>query len=155
MQGRIQKFWKGGALKVGDHGWPTKNILGFRCSKEVKITLETISFWRNISISIFKFSPFLCTIEAYLWNLFNFPKFTNALMRKEKKRLYSSQWEKKNREKLYFVLKLIVLQNPLKRSLICCCFFFISHAHMQRNFCFLKSGWGKKHQKGKLGTTNS
>ena len=38
----------------------TKKILGFGWSKKVKMTLETISFWWNISINIFKFSPFLC-----------------------------------------------------------------------------------------------
>ena len=31
-------------------------------------------------------------------------KFTNVLIRKEKKHSYSSQWEKKNWEKLDFVL---------------------------------------------------
>ena len=39
-------------------GWPTKKILGFRWYKKTSIMLETISFWQNISISIFKFSPF-------------------------------------------------------------------------------------------------
>ena len=38
--------------------------LGFRWSKKAEITLETISFWQNISISIFKFSPFLL-IKSY------------------------------------------------------------------------------------------
>ena len=57
-QGRIQRFWKGVALYVGHHGWPTKKILRFRWSKKTNITLETISFEQNISISIFKFSPF-------------------------------------------------------------------------------------------------
>ena len=33
--------------------------LDFRWSKKAKITLETISFWQNVSISILKFSPFL------------------------------------------------------------------------------------------------
>ena len=33
--------------------------LGFRWSKKAKITLKTISFWRNIYFSIFKFSPVL------------------------------------------------------------------------------------------------
>ena len=37
----------------------TKKIVGFRWSKKTKITLETIRFWQNISIIIFKFSPFL------------------------------------------------------------------------------------------------
>ena len=64
MQGRIQRFWKGGAHYVGHHGWPAKKILGFRWPKKAEITLETISFWQNISISIFKFSPFL-SIKSY------------------------------------------------------------------------------------------
>ena len=33
-------------------------------SKKAEITLETISFWQNISISIFKFSPF-SSIKSY------------------------------------------------------------------------------------------
>ena len=63
LQGRIQRFLKG-ALYVGHHGWPAKKILGFRWSKKAEITLETISFWQNISISIFKFSLFL-SIKSY------------------------------------------------------------------------------------------
>ena len=59
----------GGVLYVGHYGLPTKKILGFRWSEKAKITLETISFWRNISISIFKFSPFLYTVKAWQWNL--------------------------------------------------------------------------------------
>ena len=43
---------------------PTKKILGFRWYKKVKIALETVSFWQNISISIFKFSPFLYIMKA-------------------------------------------------------------------------------------------
>ena len=69
IQGRIQRFWKEEALYVGHHGWPTKKILDFRWSKKAKITLEAISFWRNISISIFKFSRFLYTMKAYQWDL--------------------------------------------------------------------------------------
>ena len=63
-QGRIQRFLKGGALYVGHCGWPAKKILSFRWSKKAEVTLETISFWQNISISIFKFSPFL-SIKSY------------------------------------------------------------------------------------------
>ena len=40
VQGRIQRFWKGVALYVGHHGWPTKKILELRWSKKAKITLE-------------------------------------------------------------------------------------------------------------------
>ena len=81
-----------------------EKISGVRWSKRAKIALETTSFWQNISISIFKFSPFLYTMKACQWNLINFSKFANALIRKEKKHLCSSQWEKKNLEKLDFVL---------------------------------------------------
>ena len=103
IQKRIQRFWKG-VLYVGLHGWPTKKILGFRWCKKIKITLETISFWQNIYISILSFSPFLYTMKARQWNLINFSKFTNVLVRKEIKHLCINQWEKKNWEKLDFVL---------------------------------------------------
>ena len=59
--------------------------LGFRWSKKAEITLETLSFWQNISIGIFKFSRFLSIKSC------QFLKFTNALIRKEKKHSYSSQ----------------------------------------------------------------
>ena len=52
-QGWIQKFWKWVALHVGHYGWPTKKILGLRWSKNAKAMLEAISFWPNISFSIF------------------------------------------------------------------------------------------------------
>ena len=32
--------------------------LGFRWSEKAKIAVGTISFWQNICISIFRFSPF-------------------------------------------------------------------------------------------------
>ena len=38
----------------------------FQVSKMAKITLETISYWRNISVSIFKFFPSLYTMKACL-----------------------------------------------------------------------------------------
>ena len=63
-QGRIQRFWKGVVLCVVHHGWPAKKIFGFRWSKKAEITLETISFWQNIFVSIFRFSPFL-SIKSY------------------------------------------------------------------------------------------
>ena len=42
---------RGGTLCVDHHGWPAKKSLVFRWSKKAEITLETISFWQNISIS--------------------------------------------------------------------------------------------------------
>ena len=44
--------------------WPRKKNLSFRWSKKAKITLETKSFWRNIFIKTFKFSPFLYKTKA-------------------------------------------------------------------------------------------
>ena len=43
--GADPEILKKGVLYMGHHGWPTKKILGFRWSKKVKITLETITFW--------------------------------------------------------------------------------------------------------------
>ena len=41
-----------------------KKSLGFRWSKKAEITLETIGFGQNVSIRIFKFSPFL-SVKSY------------------------------------------------------------------------------------------
>ena len=138
MQGRIQRFWKVVALYIGHHGSRTKKILGFRWSEKAKITVETISFWQNISINIFKFSSFLYTLKVCQWNIINFSKFTNALIRKEKKHLRSGQWEKKNWGNWTLFYNMIINH-----------FFFISQAHSQPKFCFLISEWQKKYQKGK------
>ena len=58
-QRRIQIFSKGVVLYVGHYSWPTNKILGFRWSQKAKI-----SFCQNISINIFKFSPFLYIMKA-------------------------------------------------------------------------------------------
>ena len=97
-QGWIQRFWKGVALYVSDYGQLKKKILGFRWSKKAKITLQTISFRKNIFIKIFKFSPFLYTMKACQWNLINFSKFANALIWKEKS-TYAAVNEKKKLRK--------------------------------------------------------
>ena len=81
-QGRIQRFEKRVALYVGHHGWSREKILDFRLSKKAKITLEDISFWQKTSITIFNFFPFLYTMKACQYNLINFSKFENALIRK-------------------------------------------------------------------------
>ena len=99
----ILKRVGGGSLYVSHHGWVTKKILDCRWSKKIKITLQTITFCRNISISICEFSQFLHTMKACQCNLINFSKFTNAFIRKEEKHTYSSQLEKKNWEKLDFL----------------------------------------------------
>ena len=98
-QGRIQRFWKGVVLYVGPHGWPTKKTLGFTCSKKAKITLESIRFLQNTFISIFRFSTFLYTMKVCQWDLINFSKFANALIRKEKKILMQQSMGKEKLKK--------------------------------------------------------
>ena len=68
--GRFRDFEKAGALYVGHHGWAAKKILVFRWSKKAEITLETISFWQNAHISIFKFSPFLSIKSYYFFKIY-------------------------------------------------------------------------------------
>ena len=59
--------------------------------KKANITLETISFWQNISISIFNFFSFLYAMKACQRNLINFSRSANVFIRKEKIHLCSSQ----------------------------------------------------------------
>ena len=47
----VQQILKKGAL-CKPPGWPTNKFLGFRWSKQAKITLETINFWK-IFLSVF------------------------------------------------------------------------------------------------------
>ena len=86
IQGRIQRFSKGVALYVGHYGWLMKKILGFRWSKKAKLTIETKSFWQNISISIFKFSLFLYAIKACQWNFINCSKFEKRFDKEREKK---------------------------------------------------------------------
>ena len=64
------EIFKREALYVGHHGWPGKKILSLRWSKKAEVTLETISFWKNISISIFKFSPFLSIKSCQFFKIY-------------------------------------------------------------------------------------
>ena len=66
---------------VGEEG----TLLVFRWSKKAKITSETISFLKNISFSMFKFSTSLHIMKVCRWNLNNFSKFTNTFIRKIEK----------------------------------------------------------------------
>ena len=68
-----------------------ENFRNFRCSKKAKITLKPISFWRNISFSIFKFCPLLHIIKADDKILSIFAVFTNAFVTKEKRRSYAQR----------------------------------------------------------------
>ena len=100
-QWRIERFWKGVTLCVNhQHGWPTKKILSLRWSKKAKITLETTRLLQNISIRIFKFSPFLYRMEACQRNLISFSKFANAVIRKDKKTFIQHSMRKEKLRKV-------------------------------------------------------
>ena len=94
---------KGGAFYVGHYVWPTQKIIGYRWSQKPKITLETISFLRSISISIFKSSPFLYIMKGCWWSLTNFSKFTSALIKREKEQSAAVN-EKRKTEKSWNIL---------------------------------------------------
>ena len=44
MSGADLEILKRGVLYVGHHGWSAKQVLDFRWSKKVEITLETVKF---------------------------------------------------------------------------------------------------------------
>ena len=79
--------------------------------------------------------------------------FTNALIKKTEETLIEQSMRK---EKLRIARLSFIVGCFIKSfKMIINQFFFVSQAHLQRSFCFLLSEWRKKHQKGKLGTTNS
>ena len=95
FQGQIQRsrdFLKGGRsispTMVGHEK-------GFIWSKKTKITLETISFWRNISISIFQiFSDFIYT-ETLPMKSYQFLKIYKRFDEKREKTLIQQSTRKK------------------------------------------------------------
>ena len=134
---------RGGALYIGHHGKPMKKILGLKRSKKAKITLETIIFLQNISISTLNFFPFLYTMKACQWNLINFSEFENTVIRKEKKTLMQQSMTKEKLRKagLCFITGCFI--KPFNMIIG---HFLISRAHPWHKFCFLISGWHKKYQ---------
>ena len=46
------------AVNDGNHGWPTKKILGFRWSKKAKLTLEPTSFGKKFLSAFSNFRHF-------------------------------------------------------------------------------------------------
>ena len=133
-----------------------KKVLDFRWSKNAKITLKTISFWRNISISVFRFSPVLHIIKTWWWNLINFSDFTNAFIRKEKNTHTSKRKEKnthtaanENRKTgeswtlFYKSLFYKVIQNDNSSQDI-----YLFRCRSQRNYCSLISGNARNIKEG-------
>ena len=134
-------------------GWPTKKILGFRQSKKAKITLETNVFGETF---FQYFQHFSILMKVCRWNLISFEE--------KRKNNHAAVNEKRKTEKIwtlfyltgcFMTLKMVINHFFFNRSFCSQDFFCISPARSKRNFCFVMSGWRKKYQKGKLGTTNS
>ena len=149
IQGRIQRFWKGGVAICRPPWLADEKILALRWSKKSKITFETLRFWWNISISILKCLHFYA-VKVCWWDLINFSKIYRCFDKERKKHSHSSQWEKKNWEKWTLSYNRLIYKALQNNN-----HYFFSQAHSQRNFRFLLPGWRKKHQNGKLGTANS
>ena len=90
---------------IGQHGWPTKKILGFRWSKKAKIMLETICFWKNISISIFKLSPLLYTMKALPMKSYQFFKISKPFDKEREKTLMRQSVRKERLRKVGLCFK--------------------------------------------------
>ena len=84
-----------------------KKKLGFRWSKKAKITLETIKFGQNISISIFEFSPFL-SIKSY-----QFFKIYYCVDKEIEKNIHTVDNEKRKTEKSWALLYNSLLHKAL------------------------------------------
>ena len=97
-----------GAQYVGHHGWPAKKILVFRWPKKAEITLENISFWQNISISIFKFCPFL------LIKSFQFFKIYKRFDKEREKTIIQQSIRKEKLRKAGLCFRTGCFINPLK-----------------------------------------
>ena len=127
-------------------------ILDFRWSKKAKLTLETITFWQNISTSFFKFSPFLYTLNACRRNLFSIFQIYKRFAKEREKRFIQQSMRKQKLRKVgrCFVTGYFILSPFDNYS-----FFLFRKLISQCNFRFLLLGWRKNYQKGKLGTASS
>ena len=117
---------RGRALYVGHHGWPTKKILGlgwFEKAK-IKITLESIIFWRNISISIFKFPPIFIYNESLAMKSYKFFKTCKRFGKEREKTLIQQSMRKEKLIKVRLCIITGCFIMPFKMIIIC--FYFAS-----------------------------
>ena len=120
-------------------------MLGFRWSKKATITLETISFWQNISIIIFKlwmFSIFIYN-ESLPIKSYQFFKICKRFDKEKEKTLTQQSMRKETLKKFGLCFIAVSFINSFNMMII-----FVSQAHSQPNFRFLISGWCKKYKKG-------
>ena len=135
-----------------------RKFLGFRWSKEAKITLETIIFWQDISISIFKFSPFL-SIKSHqffkiYWCFGREREKTLIQSRILESLIQSMRKEKMRKVRLCFITEI--------HGFISGCFIKPFKMILNHFFKFLKlirsvilAFWYQGYQKGKLGAADS
>ena len=146
-------FYRGGSRDF-EKGWRSmsttmvgrqKTNLGFRWSKKAKITLETISFWQNISISFFQFSPFrYIQGESLPMTSYQFFKICKHLDKEREKTLVQQSMRKEKLRKVGLCFCFIKSFNMIINH------FFVQQAHSQPNFCFLiiKRGSSERKQLG-------
>ena len=98
------------------HGWPTKKVLGFRWSKKVKIRIETISFWKNVSV----FSNFLhfhiqWKLADKILSIFeNLQTLWKKKKKKKRKNTHAAVNEKRKTEKSWTLFYNRLFYNLLK-----------------------------------------
>ena len=112
-------------LYVGHHGWPKKEILGFRWSKKAKITLETNVFGETFPTV---FSNFLHFNESLPMKSYQFFKIYIRFYKKWEKTLMQQSMGKEKKKKFGPCLNFMSFSS---RD-----FFSTLPAHSQRNFCF-------------------
>ena len=83
---------------------------------------------------------------------FQFFKICKRFDKKREKTLIQQSMRKEKLRKAVLCSVTDYFTKPFKRIIN---HFFILNTHLQCNFCFLKSGWRKKYQKGKLGHITS
>ena len=107
LPGRIQRFWKEGALCISHHSWPTKKILSLRWLKKVKIKLETKVFGETF-LSVF--SNFLHFNESLLMKSYQLFKIYIRFYKKREKALIQQSMRKEKLRKfgLYFIKHVIL-----------------------------------------------
>ena len=161
-------FYRGGSRDF-EKGWRSmsttmvgrqKKVLAFRWSKKAKITLETISFQQNISISFFQFSPFRY-IQSERLPKTSFKLLSNQMFQIVIKFFKICKRLDKVREKT--IVQQSMRKEKMRKVGLCFCFiksfnmiinhFFVYQAHSQPNFCFLIIKRGSRERK-QLGMTN-
>ena len=99
IRGGSRDFEKGGRLYVGHHGWPKKNILGFRWSEKAKITLETKAFGETFLSVFSNFLHFMYN-ESLAMKSYQFFKIFKRFSKKGEKTVKQQSMRKEKLRKV-------------------------------------------------------